>query len=106
MLRHGPRRQHLRRTTLPGESLSGQCSWEDMSKRFRRLQVLCLIIRKRCGLLAVCIAPTKLPFCAKPHAVWICRDVAAMTRNSLKLLLSFAATLVFGVATACAQVSI
>src|SRR6185295_3025673 len=29
-----------------------------------------------------------------------------MTRNSLKLLISFAATLVFGVATACAQASI
>jgi dienelactone hydrolase len=47
-----------------------------------------------------------LPFCAKPHAVWICRDVASMTRNRLKLLLSFAAMLVFGVATAGAQVSI
>jgi dienelactone hydrolase len=42
----------------------------------------------------------------KRHAVWICPDVAAMTRNRLKLLLSFAATLAFGVATAHAQVSI
>jgi dienelactone hydrolase len=47
-----------------------------------------------------------LPFCAKRHAVWICRDVAAMTRNGLKLLHSLLVTLAFGVATARAQVSI
>jgi dienelactone hydrolase len=47
-----------------------------------------------------------LPFGAKRHAVWICRDVAVMTRNGLKLLLSLVAMLVFGAATARAQVSI
>ena len=45
-------------------------------------------------------------FGANRHAAWICSDVAAMTRNGLKLLLWLAAMLASGVATAGAQVSI
>src|SRR5262245_20463070 len=45
-------------------------------------------------------------FRANRPAVWICRYVAPMTRNGLKLLLSFAALLFFGIESARAQASI
>src|SRR5690348_3431006 len=77
-----------------------------MSKRFRRLQVPYLIIRKRCGLLDALRIPVNCSFRAKRHGAWIRRDVARMARNGLKSLLSFALTLAWGAAMAQAPASI
>ena len=77
-----------------------------MSKRFSHLQVLYLIIPKRCGLLDALCIPVDSSLRAKRHAAWIRSDVALMARNGLKSLLSFAVVLACGAATAQAQVSI